>query len=92
MIVEILKDFHLPETKTTRDGSKSYTVQKAFVHLGGAFPQEIELNLESPAHAYALGKYTLDQGSFRVNQYKQLEINRYGMKLIPVSNALSKAS
>lgn len=91
MIIEILDGYQLPESKTTRDG-KPYTVQKAFVNLGGAFPQEIELRIESPAHAYAIGKYTLALESFRVNQYKKLEISPFQMSLQPLKQNLAKAS
>jgi hypothetical protein len=91
MIVEILKDYHLPETKLTRD-DKPYTVQKAFVHLGGAFPQEIEIRVESAAHAYGIGKYSISMDSFQVNQYRKLEINNYRMRLEPLSNSVSKVS
>lgn len=91
MIVEILKDYHLPITKLTRD-NKPYTVQKAFVYLGGAFPQEIEIRVESAAHAYSVGKYTVAVESFQVNQYRKLELNNYRMRLDPLSNSSSKVS
>jgi hypothetical protein len=89
MLVEIINGYHQPETKVTRE-NKPYYVQKAFVHNGGAFPVEFEMRIESPAHAYQVGKFEIDPASFRVNQYKKLEISPFDLKLKPLNQAQLK--
>lgn len=93
MIVEILRGYEHPETKVTRE-NKPFYIQKAYIHKGGAFPEEIELTVESPAHAYPVGQYNLDPSCFRANKYRKLEINPYGIKLMPVkaSETIKKVS
>jgi hypothetical protein len=80
LILEVVEGHHVVEQKLSRD-NKPYFEQKAYAHFGGAFPQEFVMRLESPANAYAIGKYIIKSESFRVNQYRKLELNPYGLVL-----------
>lgn len=63
--------------------------QRAYVHLGLAFPQPFLLNLGETTAPYAPGMYTIDPGSLKVGQYGDLQFGRE-IKLIP-AEAKAKA-
>lgn len=82
MKIEIIKGHEQANSRTNNDTGKVSWSQDAYIHLGGAFPQKFTIPLESAAHAYPVGHYTLSLESFKVNQYGGLEINRWGMGLV----------
>lgn len=89
MKISIVQGHHLPESRTTKVGLM--WSQRAYAHLGGAFPAEIKVSLQSPQDAYPVGEYELSDESFGVGQYGDLEINRFNFKLVPASAALKSA-
>lgn len=91
MIIEILAGHNQPLTKMNKE-NKPYYQQKAYAHLGGAFPVEFLLSIQTPAEVYPVGKYTLDEQSYRVNQWGRLEISGFDMKLRPLAKSVEKAS
>lgn len=89
MKISILDGYHLPKSKTVKDNT--FYSQTAYAYLGGAFPVAFEIPLETPAHAYPIGDdYTLCPSSFKVNQYENLELNRFKLKLVRVSKPQTK--
>lgn len=92
--VSIILNHHFPQSRNTTNGVRYY--QAAYVHLGGAFPHEIEIPLKTPADAFPVGDYEVGVGSFRVGKYKGLELNPFELKLEIIksgnSSALAKAS
>ncbi|MBO1273645.1 hypothetical protein J3L11_18605 [Shewanella sp. 4t3-1-2LB] len=73
-------------TLPSKDGKPGRTMyeQTAYANLGGKFPVEMTLQLDSAA-PFAAGKYTIDPSSFIVNNFGSLELKRYGMKIVPIN-------
>lgn len=96
MIIEILgtNGANVPEPRTFRakDDKPPRTVyeQKAYANMGGVFPVEFKITHDDHNNAYPIGKYQLAPSSYKVNQYGQLELDRYGMKLIPYADFADK--
>jgi hypothetical protein len=88
--ISIIEGHHQPISRTTKNGVMWN--QDGYVHLGGAYPSKMKITLESPAAAYGPGEYELSPESFRVGQYGDLEVNRFGMKMVPISLAKSATS
>ena len=89
MKITIVEGHHQPESRTTQKGLM--WSQKAYADLGGAFPAQMKITLQSPNEAYRPGDYELSPESFRIGQYGDLEVNRFNIKLVPVSAALKSA-
>lgn len=64
--------------------------QKAYIYTGGVFPVEFKITHDDFNDAYAVGDYTLATSSFKVNQYGQLELDRFGMSLVPLADFADK--
>lgn len=88
--VEIVNGHHEAKSRSTKNGMRFY--QEAYAHLGGAFPQQIEVPLKTAADALPIGEYSLNIESFQVGRFKNLEINPFELKLSPVTKSFSKAS
>ncbi len=58
--------------------------QTAYAHLGGKFPVQMKLQVESPASTYPAGEYQIDSSSFTVNNFGGLELKRFGLKITPI--------
>ena len=84
MKIEIIKGHEQPVSRSinTQNGQKMIHEQVAYAHMGGAFPVEFKLQLDSAADAYPVGEYTLHPGSFQVNRFGGLEINRFETRLV----------
>lgn len=83
--ISIIEGHHQPISRNTRNGVMWN--QDAYVHLGGAYPSKMKIPLDSPSGAYPPGEYELSPDSFRVGQYGDLEVNRFGLKIVPFSLA-----
>lgn len=99
MIIEITdkNGAHIPTPKTFRaKGDTPERIvyeQKAFIHKGDVFPERIIITLDNHNDAYPVGFYTIDPSSYAVNQYGQLQLNRFAFKLKPATEAeMKKAS
>jgi len=77
IIVEVLEGHNAPIMR--ENGGKQYFKQKAYVSLGGAYPQEIMISVPSAADAKHVGKYIVENGAFRVGKYGDLEINNFDL-------------
>jgi len=89
--ISIIEGHHLAQSRNTKNGVRYF--QNAYAHMGGAFPQQIELPLRNPTDAYAIGEYTLDLSAFQVGRFKNLELNPFELRLTVASpKALAKAS
>lgn len=85
MNISILDGFHLPKSRQVKENT--FYSQTAYADMGGAFPVAFEIPLETPAHAYPIGNdYVLSPSSFKVNQYGNLELNRFQIKLDRISS------
>ncbi|MFB2718789.1 single-stranded DNA-binding protein [Shewanella xiamenensis] len=69
-----------------KDGKPGRTIyeQIAYAHLGGKFPVQMKLQVESPANVYPAGEYQIDSSSFVINNFGGLELKRFGLKIIPI--------
>jgi hypothetical protein len=96
LIIEILgtngANVPTPRTFPAKGDKPARTVfeQKAYVHTGGVFPVEFKITHDDHNNAYAIGKYQLAPSSFKVNQYGQLELDRFGTKLVPYADFSDK--
>lgn len=77
------------ETVDRRSGTssktgKEYSIieQRAYVHLGADYPQQIKINLEEGQPPYRAGMYQLSLDSLDVGSFDRLQVRR--VKLIPV--------
>lgn len=86
MKITIVQGHHQPDSRNTQKGTM--WSQKAYADLGGAFPAEIKISLQSPERAYAVGEYELSPQSFKVGQYGDLEVNRFNIKLVPSTSSV----
>lgn len=77
--VSIVQNHHFPQSRNTTKGVRYF--QSAYVHLGGAYPHEIEIPLKTPADAFPVGDYEVSMGSFRVGKFKNLELNPFELRL-----------
>ena len=84
--IKILDGHHAVQNRQYKDKQtgelKTTYFQKAYIDLGGAFPVEFNVRLQSEPESYPVGNFTLSHESFKVNGYNSLEIG-YGLKLIP---------
>lgn len=88
--ISIIDGHHQAQSRSTKNGVRYF--QEAYAHLGGAFPQQIEVPLKNPAEAKPVGEYSLDLSAFQVGRFKNLELNPFELKLIPATKSVSKAS
>lgn len=88
--ISIIQGHNEPKSRSTKNGVRYY--QEAYVHLGGAFPQKIEVPLKSPVDANPVGEYTLDLSAFQIGRFKNLELNPFDLRLIQSQKVLPKAS
>ena len=98
MIIEILNtnNAHIPTPRTfpARGERPARTVyeQQAYAHLGGVFPVMFKITHEDHNAAYPVGKYKISDSSFKINQYDQLELDRFNFRLVPLNESdLKKA-
>jgi hypothetical protein len=87
LIVQVVQGHEKPERRafTNRDTGVervSYE-QKAYMHNGGAFPQEIKLSHDDLSLTLPVGKYTLDLSSFQSNKYGKLELSPFNTQFVP---------
>lgn len=56
--------------------NKPYTMREqfAYLHHGKRYPTEFKLTLEDNQHPYPIGKYELDDSSFFVGKFDDLQI------------------
>jgi hypothetical protein len=88
--ISIIDGHHQAQSRNTKNGIRYF--QEAYAHLGGAFPQQIEIPLRNPADAKPIGEYTLDVSTFQVGRFKNLELNPFELKLLPLQKSVQKAS
>ena len=84
MKIEIIKGHEQPVSRliNTQNGEKTIHEQKAYAHMGGAFPVEFKLSLKSHSDAYPVGVYSLADTSYSVNKFGGLELNRFEISLV----------
>ena len=88
--ISIVKGFDQPVSRNTQNGTRWHQI--AYAHFGGAYPAEIRIPLADPNGAYLVGAYVLDNSSFRVGKYGDLEINPFQLKLVqPARAAVAQA-
>jgi len=82
LVIEAIKDHsEVKEREFVKDGvTKKLFSQDLFAHLGGPFPEKINVSLETAEDALPVGKYNLTQQSFKVGQYDRLEINSFNLR------------
>ena len=77
-------------TVITRNGTSksgqafSINEQKAYIYLGGDYPQEFKLNLEQGQPPYSAGFYELHESSIFVGDYSKLRIGN--IMLVPITD------
>lgn len=80
--ISIIEGRQAPQTRTTKNGIRYF--QEAYAHLGGAFPEQVEIPLRNASEARAVGDYELDVSSFRVGRFKNLEVNPFELNITPL--------
>ena len=88
--ISVIDGHHLVQQRQTKNGVRYF--QEAYAHLGGAFPQQIEIPLRDPVDAKPIGDYTLDLSTFQVGRLKNLELNPFELKLVPAQKSVQKVS
>lgn len=89
--IEVIEGHHFP-TSNTDSGGKVRFKQNVYVHGGGAYPFECQINLEGANHALLPGMYTLGLAGYRAGKYGDLEINNWDVRenLIPYIEPVAK--
>lgn len=87
--ISIIDGHHQAQSRSTKNGIRYF--QEAYAHLGGAFPQQIEIPLKNPTDAKPVGDYTIDVSTFQVGRFKNLELNPFELRLNPAPSARSVA-
>lgn len=64
--------------------AKTFYEQVAYAYLGGKFPVQIKLPMESGQEPYAAGLYTPHSSSYVVNNFGGLELKRFGQIIQPL--------
>lgn len=91
MLVEIVREDCAVESRNanTKNGPQTFYHQTAYLHLPGqAYPSRFRVPVRGPADAYQPGRYTVSPGSYRINPYGDLEINRFDFSLQPAAAAV----
>jgi len=92
--ISSINNAHLPEARTfpARGDKPARTVyeQKAYAHIGGAFPMEFKLTHDDHKDAYGVGFYEISPSSFKSSQYGQLQLDPYGLRLVPLNDIEKK--
>jgi len=85
LIVEVLSDKPISRTVTGKKDGKSYTfiTQDARVALNGEV-RKLEVQLGPEQAPYAVGRYTLGDGCFGVNNFSALTL-KDRLQLVPVA-------
>ena len=80
LVIEIIEHhnapFEISGIGKTSGKPYSFYKQKAYAHVGGAFPVEFEIMLDDARNAYAIGKYEVDAKSFEVDARGNLSFGR----------------
>lgn len=71
--------------------NKYFYHQEAAVNCGGPYPLVVKVPIPNPDQAHEKGEYSLHHSAFRVGRFGSLEVDPYGIKLIPVHASLKKA-
>lgn len=80
-----VRDYEITEKNGTK--AKRYSQEDVYLYTGARFPLVISVGIESIAHAYPPGEYTLNPKCFRVSKYGGLELDPYGISLLPVAKS-----
>lgn len=90
LVIEVVQNHDRPESR--KFGDREVFQQKAYMHNGGAFPQEIKLTFDSLPQCLQVGKYVLLPSSFKTGKYGDLEIDRFNMSFEPLTNQQNKVA
>lgn len=88
--ISIIEGHNQPQSRTTQKGIRYY--QEAYVHLGGAYPEQIEIPLRNASDARPVGEYELEVSTFRVGRYRNLEINPFELNISPLKSTATAKS
>ncbi|MGE0581714.1 MAG: single-stranded DNA-binding protein [Steroidobacteraceae bacterium] len=79
------------QSGTRKDGKAfSLRVQEAWLHAGGEI-RKLRITLNREQEAFAAGWYGLDESSFGVNRWGDLEIRFVNLKALPLVEAAKAA-
>lgn len=94
MKAEILETVVRSYETTTKEGQKQtrYSQEEVYLYTGARFPLMISVGVESLDSAYLPGEYILNPKCFRVSKYGGLELDPFGISLLPVSKPSLAAS
>lgn len=85
--ISIIDSHHTAQSRNTKNGVRYF--QNAYAHMGGAFPQQIEVPLKNPSDAFSIGDYSLELSCFQVGKYKNLELNPFELRLISIARPMA---
>lgn len=94
LIIEIESTELKIKTGTSARTGKPYQIreQTAYVHIPpNKYPQPIKVTLEDDAHPYAPGQYMLDDSSFYVGRFDDLQM-RPRLIRAPSASSVTKAT
>lgn len=86
MKAEILETVIRSYETNSKEGQKQtrYSQEEIYLYTGARFPLMISVGVESLDKAYLPGEYILNPKCFRVSKYGGLELDPFGISLLPV--------
>lgn len=95
MKIEIIQGYDQVQSRVVpmKDGTKREMFhQSAYMHQGGAFPVMFNVPIDSPNDAYPVGEYRISASSYKLNNYNNLELDKYNLVLESVQSIKSVKS
>jgi len=83
MFIEIFPENTQKCVKTIKQNNFYYQICY-FVSTDSKFPIEMQVSLGEAELAYPAGKYLISDSSYKINQYGNLELSKYDLKLVPM--------
>lgn len=88
LLIQIVAGHEAPEKRSFKNRETNVErisfEQKAYIHNGGAFPQQIKISHENLADVLPVGDYHLNLISFQANKYGKLELSPFNTQFVPV--------
>ncbi len=86
MKIQILKGHEAPvinQFTTSKGKDMTLYEQKAYMHKGGAFPEEFTISHGTAGEVLPVGDYKICPTSFEKNNFGSLSLSQYDTKFIP---------
>jgi hypothetical protein len=88
LLIQIVSGHESPEKRVFKNrdtGVDRITFeQRAYMHNGGAFPQQIKISHDDINEVLPVGDYNICLSSYQANKYGKLELSPFNTMLVPV--------